>query len=206
MSPRRSVAATRDTHEAIVRRAMHVASVAGLEGVTIGRLADDLGMSKAGVAGHFANKEQLQLEAIGAAVALFTARVADATRSARPGAERLLAGLDAWFSYLERSPFPGGCVIEAAVAEQDGRPGPVRDAVAEAVGRWRAFLRGELERALEAGEIAPALEAEPLAFALQALGAGLNQAVQLRGDADAGRHARVAAHALLGTSASPPPA
>ena len=197
VSPRRSVADTRDTHHAIVRRAMDVASVAGLDGLSIGGLASDLGMSKAGVAGHFANKQQLQLEAIDGAVELFTATIAPSLRERTPGLDRLRAGVEAWFAYLEDNPFPGGCLIQAAAAEQDGRPGPVRDAVVAADGQWRAFLLRELRTAIEAGELPADTDAGQRCFVLLALGAGLNQAVQLRADPQAGDRARRAARALL---------
>ncbi|WP_320669847.1 TetR/AcrR family transcriptional regulator [Patulibacter defluvii] len=198
MSPRRSVAETRDTHREIVRHAAAVASVAGLEKLSLGGLARDLGMSKAGVAGHFANKEQLQLEAVEAAVAVFTEQVAGVVRDRPPGRAALLDALEAWFAYLERCPLPGGCFLTAAACEYDGRPGPVREAVADAIGRWGRLLRRNVVQAQADGELPAGLDPDQAVFVLQALGPGLNQAVQLHGDPRAGGYARAAARAALG--------
>src|SRR3954468_17318982 len=107
--PRRSVADAARTHQAIIARAVAVASVEGLGGLTIGRLAADLEMSKAGVLGHFGTKEELQLEALGAAREIYRREVWEPARDAAPGRARLLAIADAWLSYLARDVFPGGC-------------------------------------------------------------------------------------------------
>ena len=117
-------------------RAVELASSQGLEGVTIGRLAGELGLSKAGVLNHFPTKEALQLAAIEAARDRFAAQVGGQVEGLEPGLERLLAICDAWITHVARTPYPGGCFWAAASFEFDGRPGEVRDAVAEMQLQW----------------------------------------------------------------------
>jgi len=126
VSPRRSVAEARQTRADILAKSVRLASTEGLEGLTIGRLATALDMSKSGVLGHFGSKEELQLAVVDAAADMFTREVADRARGTTPGLPKLLAMCAAWVSYLERRVFPGGCFFTAAAAEFDDRPGRVR--------------------------------------------------------------------------------
>ena len=138
------------TRRAILTTAVNVASVEGLEGLTIGRLATELEMSKSGLFAHFGSKEELQVSTVRAAAAIFVHRVIrDAEERFEPGIARLQAVLDSWIGYMERGTFAGGCFFAAATIEMDGRPGPVRDAVADAdeqlgraADRLRASRRG----------------------------------------------------------------
>jgi AcrR family transcriptional regulator len=182
MSPRRSVAEARDTHAAIVARAVDLASVEGLEGLTIGRLAGDMQMSKAGVIGHFGTKEELQLQALRAANAVFRREVWDPNAHRKPGLPRLLAICDAWIGYLERRVFPGGCFITAASCEFDGRPGRVREAVRNSVLLWRRVLEDEVRAAQAAGDLPKRTDPALVAFQISAIALATNQAIQLLGD------------------------
>lgn len=173
------------SRDAILSRAVDFASVEGLEGLTIGRLAGDLEMSKSGLFGHFGSKEELQLATVDAACAIFGREVIEPAAQAAPGRERLGALCDGFVGYLEREVFPGGCFLAAAAAEFDGRPGPVRDKVRGAMIGWLA----ELERH---AEIAGADDPAQLAFELNALGQGANHAYQLYGDREAFTRARSA--------------
>jgi AcrR family transcriptional regulator len=185
-----------------VQRAVDLASVEGLEGVTIGRLATDLRMSKSGVLGHFGTKEQLQRSALEAAVTIFQREVWDPSLSAEPGLPRLLAICDAWISYLERDVFPGGCFLTAASCEFDGRAGPVRDAIADTLRRWHRLLESEARTAINAGQLPQTFDPKLIAFQLNALAMGANQAIQLTGDYRAARLARRAMRAALGLTPS----
>lgn len=198
MSPRRSQAEAADTHEAIVREAAEGASEIGLEGISIGSLASRLGMSKAGVAGHFRSKQELQLEVVEHATRDFRERVWEPNAGLAAGRERLLGCLDTWYSYSAGSPFRGGCLMTAVATEFDDRPGPVREAVATAWARWTAVLRGDLDRAIDAGELAPPLGPTETVFALEALAAGVNRQNRLYRQAGADRQASAAARVLLG--------
>jgi AcrR family transcriptional regulator len=183
-------AATKGTRASILDRAVDVASAEGLEGLTIGRLAHDLKMSKSGLFGHFGSKEELQLATIDAAAHRFVRQVVEPALEMEEGAPRLRALCDRYLAYLERRVFPGGCFWAAAAIEFDGKPGRVRDRVRDAVAAWV----GELERqAAIAGVDDPGL----LAFELQALAQGANSAFQLFGDPGTFRRARAAMDSLL---------
>jgi AcrR family transcriptional regulator len=197
MSPRRSIAEARRTRETIERHATDLATTIGLEGLSIGRLALDLGMSKAGVIGHFGTKEALQLAVIETAVETFVERVWAPAAAAAPGRSRLEALCDAWLDYLASDELQGGCFLTAAACEFDGRPGPVREAIATAVRAWLQVLAAEAATAIANGEIAGA-SPEQVAFELNALTQAANQAQQLLDDPTAFDRARRAMHRLLG--------
>jgi AcrR family transcriptional regulator len=198
--PRRSAAEALRTRESIVEHARDVASVEGLEGVTIGRLADELGMSKAGVIGHFGSKVELQRAALRAAQDVFAREVVGPADGMRPGLARLLTICDAWVAHVTRPAFPGGCFFTAASVEFDGRPGVVRDEIRTGLRRWRTFLRREVASAIEAGEIGADVEPDQAAFELYAVIMGLNQEVQLFGDRGAAGRGRRAMRRILGAA------
>ena len=189
--PRRSAAEALKTRESIVTHAVDVASLEGLEGLTIGRLAGELDMSKAGVIGHFGTKEALQVAALEQAVEIFRREVWDRAEGEEPGLPRLRAIAEAWIGYLERDVFPGGCFLTAASTEWDGREGPVRDVIAGSLDLWRRVLAHE---ARTAGFDDP----DQIAFELSGVAVALNQALQLFGDRAAPERARRAAERILG--------
>lgn len=195
--PRRSAAEALQTRAAILDRSVDLASVEGLDGLTIGRLADDLRMSKSGVLGHFGSKEALQLAALDQAIDVFTREVWEPAAAAPAGRARLLAIADHWMSYHERDVFPGGCFVTAASCEFDDRPGRVRDAVATRHRRWLAVLAAEARAAVRHGELPRGTDPDDLAFALNAIAMGVNQSRHLLGDAEAGARGWRAMRALL---------
>jgi AcrR family transcriptional regulator len=171
------------TRRAILTTAVNVASVEGLEGLTIGRLASHLEMSKSGLFAHFGSKEELQISTVRAAAAIFVQRVVrPAEERFEPGIARLRAALDAWLDYMERGTFAGGCFFAAATIEMDGRPGPVRDAVATQMSSWAGLLTDYSRTAIERGELRADTDPEQLAFELDALGAAVNSGWQLHED------------------------
>lgn len=204
MAGRRSVAEARDTREAILLRAADIASVDGLEGLTIGRLAAELGMSKAGVIGHFGSKEELQLETLEVAAQIFRQHVWVPAEHLTPGLPRLLGVLEAWTAYADGPAFSGGCCIAKASFEFDARIGRVHDGLARWVKRWRRTLIRDIETAMEEGDLSPDTDPEQVAFALEALAAGTNPARQLYGDKSAAEWSLKAMHAVLGVPAPTP--
>jgi AcrR family transcriptional regulator len=172
-----------------------MASLQGLEGLTIGRLAADLGMSKAGVIGRFGSKEDLQLATLASAIALWTDRVWRPAEQAPPGLARLQAIADAWSGFLGDCPFPGGCFVSAAAFEFDGRTGRVRDAVKSALDRWHEVLARDARIAIASGELAG--DPEQIAFELNAIAVGTNVALQLQGDPGAAQRCRAAMERVL---------
>lgn len=195
------------TREAILSFAASLASVEGLEGLTIGRLAAEMEMSKSGLFRHFGSKEELQLAVVDTARQVFIDEVVTPARQASPGLARLWALCDAWLVYVEREVFPGGCFFMAAAAEFDNRPGPVRDDIARNMQEWLSYLERAARRAQEQGEINPEADPAQIAFELHAFYLGANWAEQLFGDKQATARARKAIlHRLhdLATENAPP--
>jgi AcrR family transcriptional regulator len=172
-----------ETRAAILDRAVDIASVEGLEGLTIGRLAAELEMSKSGLFAHFGSKQELQLATVEAAAARFAAAVIQPSLGAAEGAPRLRAMATTYLAHLEGDSYAGGCFWGATSAEYDDRPGPVRDAIAAALDAWL----GEIERQ---ARIAGAAEPERLAFELYAVVMGVNSRFRLSGDRAVFTHAR----------------
>jgi AcrR family transcriptional regulator len=182
----------------IARHAVDVASTEGLEGVSIGRLASDLGVSKGGVQTLFGTKERLQLAAVDAAREAFhEAVVAPALRVPR-GAARLRALVEHWIRYVEAPLFPGGCFWTATLAEFDSRPGAVRDALRGQHQDWLDLLAGELAEATRAREI-DELDTALAAFQIDAVLTAANVALRM-GDAEAVDMARRVVAGLLGAA------
>jgi AcrR family transcriptional regulator len=196
--PRRSALEAAGTRDAIIRRAADIGSVEGLEGITIGRLATDLEMSKAGVIGHFGSKEELQLATLELAADLFVEQVWKPVEDLRPGLERLLGICEAWTRYADEPILSGGCFIAAVSFEFDGRAGRVHDELKQVVGRWRKTLVREISVAIADGDLPADLDPEQAAFSMEALAAGMNPARQLYGDTSAAEWSRQAMHAVLG--------
>ncbi len=197
--PRSSREQALRTRESILAEVVDEASVNGLDGITIGTLAERLEMSKAGVIGPFGSKERLQLEALDRAAAIFREDVWEPALSEAAGRQRLEALIDAWLAHLSRPTFPGGCFLTQASADFDARPGPVRDSVRAIGRRWEAVIAGEVRTALEAGEV-EGVDPEQAAFEIYALAQGVNQAIQLQDDPAAVARGRVAMRRAAGIS------
>ncbi|MEW1564551.1 TetR/AcrR family transcriptional regulator [Streptomyces sp. NPDC093509] len=197
MSPRKSVAETAATRDRILGSALTLASAEGLEGLTIGRLATGLGMSKAGVIGHFGSKEALQLATLDTAVERFRLRVPGRAVGARPGTERLARAFDEWISYMAEDEGHGGCFLTSVASEFDGRPGPVRDAVLAALTAWTAYVTAELDTAIRTGQLPERTDVGQLVFELGGAILAADQAIQLHRDPQAPTRARRAIARLL---------
>jgi len=197
MPGRRSAVDALETRSAILRRAADIASVEGLEGLTIGRLATELEMSKSGVVGQFGSKEELQLATLEYAAEVFRERVWDPVRHLEPGLQRLLGICDAWTRYADGDCFTGGCFIAAAQFEWDGRAGRVRDALAVFTGTWRDALVADIERAVADGDLPAGTDPAQAAYSLEALATGMTPARQLHGDTNAAEWTLQAMRAVL---------
>ncbi len=180
----------------IARRAADVASVEGLTGLSLGRLAGDLGLSKSGVATLFGTKENLQLAAVRAAREIFVEHVVKPALAEPEGMARLRAIVDNWFDYISEPVLPGGCFRVATTAEFDSRPGPIRDAIDADRRDWFALLEKEISRAQSQGRLAGG-DARALAFQLDAIVAAANTGARL-GDEAAVPTARTIVEGLLG--------
>lgn len=195
--PRRSAAAVAGTRAAVLDTAVRRASIDGLEGLTIGRLAEELSMSKSGLFGLFGSKEELQAATFAAAVEHFTREVWRPVERREAGLPRLLALIDRWLAYHRRRALPGGCFVTTATIEFDARPGPLRDAVASARHRMHAAIEADVRVAIEAGDLPPESDPADIAFALYALASAASVAIQL-GEPGAHARARRCMRAALG--------
>jgi AcrR family transcriptional regulator len=180
------------TRRAILEAAVHIASAEGLEGLTIGRLALELSMSKSGLFAHFGSKEDLQVATVEAARAIFINEVIKPAFETAQGLLRVWKLCDIWLSYVQSGVFRGGCFFAAAAAEFDSRPGPVRDRIAEIMKEWLATLRTTIIDAQTAGQLVKDVDATQLAFEFNSLELGANWAFQLYGDKKAFARAREA--------------
>lgn len=180
------------TRKAILEEAVHIASAEGLEGLTIGRLATELSMSKSGLFAHFGSKEDLQVATVEAARAIFIREVIHPSFAGGHGLLDLWHLCDTWLSYVESGVFRGGCFFAAVAAEFDSRPGPVRDRIAEIMNEWLATLRRAVAEAQAAGELKSEVDPTQMAFEFNSLELGANWAFQLHGDKQAFAQARAA--------------
>jgi len=155
------------SRNAILREAAQLATVEGLEGLSIGRLADVVGMSKSGLFAHFGSKEELQLATFEAARSLFDERVVEHALDAPTAIDRLRRLCENYLQYVQDA-FPGGCFFAAVLAEMDTRPGAVRDRAVAFMDEWLGLLTREVQAAQADGAIGRDEDVARVAFQLEA--------------------------------------
>ena len=185
----------------VLDSATDLASVEGLDGLSIGRLAQASGSSKSSIATLFQSKEGLQLATVAAAREIFTARIVEPARGQPRGVRRVAALLHNSLMYSKDRVFTGGCFFAATAADVDSKSGPVRDAVRAALIDWYGYVEAQLRHAVDAGEI----EADPevLAFELVALNEEANSRSLLMDDARPYALAAAAMRARLLSTGAP---
>ena len=188
-SPRRQVRGLR-TREAILARAVDIASAQGLEGLTVGSLASQLKMSKSGLFAHFGSKEDLQLATVDFAREIFIKEVTKPALTARKGMPRLWALLERWMDLVEKQVFEGGCFFSAASFEFDSRRGVVRDRIAAIMHEWIGAITRAVYEAQKAGHLERKVDPTRLAFEIHAISMGAHWAYQLLDDKQAYPRAR----------------
>ncbi len=189
-APTKTKADPQSTRDRILDHSVQLASAEGLESLTIGRLATDLGLSKSGLFGHFGSKEELQLATIDLGSEIFARTVIVPALGEPAGAPRLSKLIYNFLDYLEQSTFEGGCFWGSVSAEFDNRPGPIRDSIQQKLGHWLDVLR---EQAAAAGAEDP----EQMTFELHSIVQGANSAYQLFGDPEVFNRARVTLARML---------
>lgn len=153
---------------AILREAARRATVEGLDGLSLSRLAEAVGISKSGLFGLFGSKEELQLATIDTARTIFEELVIEPAEKAQAGVPRLRSYVDGFLDHVEESVFPGGCFFISAVSELDARPGPVRDQAMAFSQRWLTLLAEQVATAQSAGELDRDADPQQVAFELNA--------------------------------------
>ncbi|MDF1604411.1 TetR/AcrR family transcriptional regulator [Nocardioides sp. YIM 152315] len=190
------------TRRVVLRRAVDVASVEGLEGLSIGRLAGELSISKSGLIAHFGTKEQLQLATIRAARAIFVHSVIEPALESTQGMARLRRLLEAWLEYSCDRRFPGGCFFSRAAHEYAARPGAIRDAIAAVDEEWVGLIAATVAEAQAVGEVRADADPALVAFDLVSYLDSANLRSLLLGTDDVYDQARVAVERRLADAAS----
>jgi AcrR family transcriptional regulator len=192
------------TRNAILDRAVRLASQVGLSGLTIGRLADELGLSKSGLFAHFQSKETLQVQVLGRASHIFVQVVVRPALAAPRGEPRIRALFEHWLQWTRKAEMPGGCLFVTAAAELDDRPGAPRDRLVELQREWMDLLATVTRTGIAEGHLREDLDIEQFAYDLYSVMLGYHHADRLLRDARARDRARSAFETLL-TAARPEP-
>lgn len=158
------------TRAAVLDTAVSLASVDGLNGITLGQLAATRGVSKSGLFAHWRDKEALQIAVVERAAEQWTEQVVQPALTAPRGIRQLWALHEQRMSFYERRVLPGGCFFATAVHEFDDHPGPVRDRVFDALRYWLRLLRNTSSEAIELGELRSNVDVKQLSFEIQAIG------------------------------------
>lgn len=197
------------TRDAILDRAADLASLVGLNGLTIGTLASHTGMSKSGLFQHFGSKEQLQVETLRAGVDRFVESVVRPALKTRRGTVRVRALFDRWLQWATDDGLAGGCLFVAASIELDDQPGAARDYLVEHQTMWLDVIATTARKAVEMGDFRNDLDAEQFAYEFNAILLSLHQADRLLRDPRAPDRARTMFERLLrdaaGTASVPAP-
>ena len=189
-----------ETRNRIVETALRAASMDGLEGITLGKVAADVGMSKSGLFAHFDSKEALQVDVLSAAAEKFTDVVVAPALAAPRGEPRLRALFERWLEWEQHESLPGGCVFMHAAAELDDRPGPARESLVEQQRKWLDTLAKAVRMTIDAGHFRA--DVDPTLFAFQLYGIVLSyyHSARLFRDPDAKSNAVAAFESLVVSS------
>lgn len=191
------------TRDAILSRAVALASQSGLSGLTIGGLAKDLGLSKSGLIAHFGTKEALDLAVLQAAAKLFGDTVIVPAFDAEPGEPRLRVLFDNWFRYTALKELPGGDLFFPAIAEFDDRPGICRYYVARVQRDWMLTLENATREAIQIGQFRAGLDTGQISFTILSLLNGYHVLHRLLNAANAEQRARAAFESLMSRARVP---
>jgi AcrR family transcriptional regulator len=180
------------SYRAILDAAARLATLEGLNGLSVGRVANEIGMSKSGLFSHFASKQDLQLATIETAEAIYAAEVIEPTMQVPEGVARLEQLCERYLSYVERGVFPGGCFFASTAAEWDTRAGPIRDRVRAVLAGWDELLEANVRAAQRNGDLAQDADIGQLIFEINALLHEANGHYLLFGDSAALKRAHTA--------------
>ena len=186
-----------DTRSAVLGSAIALASTLGLEGVTIGKLAEHVGMSKSGLFAHFSSKENLQVAVLDEAIARFVALVVSPALKQPRGEPRVRALFEKWFEWSRAEFLPGGCIFVVASVELDDRPGPARDRLVASQKDWLDTLAHAARIAVEEQHFRKDLDCEQFAHEMFSTAYGFHFLRRVFDPAEADRRCRTAFERLL---------
>ncbi|MEU4171187.1 TetR/AcrR family transcriptional regulator [Streptomyces sp. NPDC026665] len=178
------------TRQLVLRRTVDIASVEGLEALSAGRLATELGLSKSGVFALFGSKQELQLATVREAGRIFAEQVIRPAEQVPPGIGRVWRLCESWLDYSRGRVFPGGCFFYGVIAEFDARSGPVHDAMVSAHRAWTTLMERTIDEARACGELLRDIDVPQLAFEIVALMEAANAASVLHDEETAYHRAR----------------
>src|SRR5262245_1999118 len=144
---------TASTHERILQQGLALMSQAGLAGVTLGVLAEQVGMSKSGLFAHFRSKVDVQIGLLQYMAQFAAAQVVQPAMSVPEGLPRLQALVHNWFGWAQRAGLPGGCPVAAGMFEFDDVEGAVRDEILAMESQWRDMMKQLVGKDIEHGEL-----------------------------------------------------
>jgi AcrR family transcriptional regulator len=185
------------TRQAILERATALASRSGLEGLSIGHLAEDLGLSKSGLFAHFGSKEALQVEILRFAAERFVEHVVRPALAQPRGEPRVRAIFERWIGWSRSHSVPGGCLFVAAASELDDRPGPARDELVRLQRDWMDTIAISFRSGITEGHFRADADPEQFAHDLYSVALGYHHAQRLLRDPAAHSRARASVEALL---------
>jgi len=191
------------TRERILGQGLALMSRSGLEGVTLGVLADQVGMSKSGLFAHFKSKEEVQISLLEHTKEVGAKYIIAPAMGSPEGLPRLKALVKNWFGWAPRAGLPGGCPVAAGMFEFDDVESPVRDKISEMEAEWRGLLTRVVQRAVELGHLRAKLDVDQFVWELSGIYLSHHAAQRFLKSPDADRRARTAFAALL-ERASPP--
>jgi AcrR family transcriptional regulator len=191
------------TRNSILRSALALASEVGLDGLSIGELADRAGMSKSGLFAHFGSKEELQVAVLDEAVRRFVEVVVSPALKERRGEPRVRALFERWLTWNQQEFMPGGCIFLAAAIDLDDRPGPARDRLVASQRDWQETLATAARIAVQEKHFRADLDVDQFAFELYAIAQGYHQLKRLMRDPKASKRARDAFERLLADARAP---
>ena len=186
-----------ETRRAILDHALEVATKEGLEGLTIGRLAQDLRLSKSGLFAHFRGKEELLLQVLETARTRFIEQVVKPGLAAPRGEPRIRALFESWLAWERSSALPGGCPFVAAAVELDDRPGPARDYVVQSQKDWLEVLANSARTGVQEGQFRPDFDPEQFAYEVHGAMLSYHHMARLLRDPKAEMRVRQAFESLL---------
>jgi AcrR family transcriptional regulator len=191
------------TRERILHQGLALMSQAGLAGVTLGVLAEQVGMSKSGLFAHFRSKEDVQIELLSHMAEFAMAHVVEPSMKADEGLPRLQALVRNWFGWAQRAGLPGGCPVAAGLFEFDDVEGRVRNKILEMEGQWRLTLSELVQRAVDLGDLRRDLDVDQFVWELCGIYLGHHAAHRFLRSADADRRAQTAFQALVDRAMPP---